>query len=236
MSATIRTALGLRHVMFEDAGLIAPLLQERGITLDYLDVPSSTLTQTDVLSPDLLVILGGPVGVYETGDYPWLENEAALIRARLQMSRPTLGICLGAQLMASALGARVYPGPAREIGWAPVTLTSDGKASPLSHIENTPVLHWHGDTFDLPEGATRLASTTLTPNQAFAIGDHALGLQFHLEAHEQNLERWFVGHAVEIAATPDTSVQTLRADTQKYSAALEHSARRAIQAWLDGLR
>ena len=116
-----------------------------------------------------------------------------------------------------------------------MTLTADGKASPLSHIENTPVLHWHGDTFDLPEGATRLASTTLTPNQAFAIGDHALGLQFHLEAHGQNLERWFVGHAVEIAATPGTSVLALRADTQKYSPVLEPGARRALQAWLDGL-
>jgi GMP synthase (glutamine-hydrolysing) len=93
------------------------------------------------------------------------------------------------------------------------------------------VLHWHGDTFDLPDPAVRLASTALTPNQAFAIGDHALGLQFHLEARGRDLERWFVGHAVEIAATP--GVQALRADTGRYSPALERSGRLALRAWLD---
>jgi GMP synthase (glutamine-hydrolysing) len=225
------TALALRHVMFEDAGLISPVLQERGIKLDYVDVPSSDLAQVDALSPSLLVILGGPIGVYEDEDYPWLET--VLICARLEARRPTLGICMGAQLMAKVLGARAYPGATKEIGWAPVTLTEEGRQSALVHIDGTPVLHWHGDIFDLPEGAARLASTKLTPNQAFAIGDYALGLQFHLETYGRDLERWFVGHTVEIAATPSVNVWALRVDTEKYSSALERCGRLAFRAWLD---
>lgn len=227
------TVIALRHVMFEDAGLISRVLRERGLRLDYVDVPSSDLTQLDALSPALLVVLGGPVGVHEDEDYPWLKLETALIRARLEARRPTLGICLGAQLMANAMGARVYPGPAKEIGWAPLTLTEEGQRSLLVHVDGTPVLHWHGDTFDLPEDAVRLASTELTPNQAFAIGDYALGLQFHLEAYGQDLERWFVGHAVEIAATPAVNVRALRADSEKYSLALERCSRLALCTWLD---
>lgn len=227
------TALALRHVMFEDAGLISLVLQERDIRLDYVDVPSSDLAQVDALSPSLLVILGGPIGVYEDEDYPWLKLETALIRARLEARRPTLGICLGAQLMATVLGARVYPGTTKEIGWARVTLTEEGRQSALVHIDSTPVLHWHGDIFDLPEGASRLASTSLTPNQAFAISEYALGLQFHLEPYGRDLERWFVGHTVEIASTPSVDVGTLRADTEKYSTALERCGRLALRAWLD---
>lgn len=234
MQTKRRTALALRHVMFEDAGLIGPVLAARGIGLDYVEAPASDLTQLDVLAPDLLVILGGPIGVYEEEDYPWLKQETALIRARLDARKPTLGICLGAQLMARALGARVYPGPAKEIGWAPVTLTDEGRVSPLSHLEheNVFVLHWHGDTFDLPQGAVRLAFTQVTPNQAFAIGRHALALQFHLEAVGRDLERWFVGHTVEINATPGTSVQKLRADTERHSPALARAGRRVLEAWL----
>ncbi len=227
------TALALRHVMFEDAGLIGKVLEEAGIKLDYVEVPSSDLAQTDVISPDLLVILGGPIGVYDVADYPWLEPETAFIRARLQARKATLGICLGAQLMAKALGARVYPGRAKEIGWAPLTLTAEGRRSALVHVDRAPVLHWHGDTFDLPDDAVRLAFTELTANQAFAIGDHALGLQFHLETCGRTLERWFVGHAVEIGDTPGVHVQSLRRDTEKHSPALERCARLALRAWLD---
>jgi GMP synthase (glutamine-hydrolysing) len=231
-----RKALALRHVMFEDAGLLRPILEGRGIRLAYVEAPSSDLTRLDALVPDLLVILGGPIGVYEEEDYPWLKHETALIRARLEARKPTLGICLGAQLMARALGARVYPGRVKEIGWAPVILTDEGRASPLAHLEreNAPVLHWHGDTFDLPQGAARLAFTQITPNQAFAIGRHALALQFHIEAIGHDLERWFVGHAVEIDATPGLSVQALRADTEKHSAALARAGWLVLQAWLDG--
>ncbi len=231
-----RSALALIHVGFEDAGLIAPVLEERGITLSYADVPMGGLKGLDPLAPDLLLVLGGPIGVYEEEDYPWLAEETGFIKARLAAQKPVLGICLGAQLMAKALGADVRPGRGKEIGWAPIELTAEGAGSPLSHVsgEITPVLHWHGDICDLPEGAVRLASTPLCPVQAFSLGTHALGLQFHLEACGAPLERWFVGHTGEINATEGVSVQGLRADTAKYSPVLERQGRLALGAFFDG--
>ena len=186
----------------------------------------------DPLDPDLLVVLGGPIGAYEEAPYPFLIRELQLLEQRLAQERPTLGLCLGAQLMARALGARVYPGKGKEIGWSPLALTPAGRASCLRHLDVTPVLHWHGDTFDLPERAQRLASTDLTENQAFAWGRAALALQFHAEAAGPMLERWFVGHALEIATTPDVSVEALRADTQRCSPGLERAGRACFEEWL----
>jgi len=118
----------------------------------------------------------------------------------------------------------------KEIGWAPLELTSDGAASCLRHLA-TSVLHWHGDTFDLPVGAVRLASTPACRNQAFSAGPHALALQFHAEACGPPLEAWFVGHACEIAGTPAVSVPQLRADTRRFSPALEQCGRACFLDW-----
>ena len=132
---------------------MAPLLALRDFVVEYRDaVDLGTIGE-----PDLLVVLGGPIGAYEDDLYPFLGDELALLQQRLSRGGATLGICLGAQLMARALGARVYPGPRKEIGWAPLTLSDAGRASPLRHLTAGPVLHWHGDTFDLPAGAVRLA-------------------------------------------------------------------------------
>src|SRR5262249_30752243 len=136
--------------------------------------------------------------------------------------RPILGICLGSQLMAKALGARVYKGKRKEIGWSPLTLTDAGKRSPLRALGARPsVLHWHGDTFDLPEDATLLASTPAYRNQAFAWKDHALALQFHPEVTAHGLERWFIGHATEIATTRGVDVPSLRRATRRAAPRLE---------------
>ncbi len=180
---------------------LGPLLTRRGHTVRYHEVPVASLADIDPLEPDLLVVLGGPIGVYETDLYPFLVPEIELIARRLRAARPTLGLCLGSQLMAKALGARVYSSGIKEIGWTTLELTADGRASCLRHVADTPVLHWHGDTFDLPDDAVRLASTPACKNQAFSWGNAALALQFHVEAAGVALESWFVGHAAEIAAT-----------------------------------
>jgi len=226
--------LAIRHVPFEDLGLLGPLLSERKHTIQYVEAPTADFATIDALSPDLLVVLGGPIGVYENDRYPFIDAEIALLQRRLAAAKPTLGICLGSQLMARALGARVYASGVKEIGWAPLELTADGASSCLRQL-GTPVLHWHGDTFDLPEGAVRLASTPACRNQAFSAGRHALALQFHAEACGQPLEAWFVGHACEIAATPAVSVQQLRADTARFSQALEQRGPACFGDWLSDL-
>ena len=230
----MKTVLALRHVAFEDLGSFAPLLAERGYALRYAEAGYEDLAALDPLADDLLVVLGGPIGVYEDEAYPFLRDELALLQVRLKADRPVLGICLGCQLLAQALGGAVYPGGRKEIGWGPLTLTVAGLESPLAALaDGTPVLHWHGDTFALPADAVLLASTELYPHQAFAWGQRALGLQFHLETTARSLERWFIGHASEIAQTPGLSVSALRAATAHHAALAETRGRRCLSAWLD---
>lgn len=221
--------LALRHVHFEDLGAFMVPLEEAGYAICYSDAGMDD--PVDVGAFDLLAVLGGPIGAYEEPLYPFLEGELALIARQLDAGKPVLGICLGAQLMAKALGARVYPGPAKEIGWKTLNLTEEGKQT-LGALEGCPVLHWHGDTFDLPAGATNLASTDICKHQAFRVGSHALAFQFHPEAQIQGFERWLIGHTGEIGATPGISVPQLRADTNKYGAACALQGQAVLRHWL----
>lgn len=226
--------VAIRHVGFEHAGTLEACLGARGHAVRYCEAGIDDLADLDPCGPKLLVVLGGPIGAYEEAVYPFLNDELRVLETRLAAGLPTLGICLGAQLMARALGGRVYPAPGKEIGWAPVTLTEAGQASPLGTLEacDGMVLHWHGDTFDLPDRATRLASTALCVNQAFGWGAHALGLQFHVEIVSAEIERWLIGHACEIAGTKDVTVEGIRADTRVHGPRLEAAARSLFARWL----
>ncbi len=230
----MRLACALRHVAFEDLDGFASVLAGRGFAVAYVEATTDDLASTAADTADLLIVLGGPIGAYEDAAYPFLAPEVALIARRLERGLPVLGICLGAQLMARALGARVYPSGGKEIGFAPIELSAAGARSPLAALE-TPVLHWHGDIFDLPAGAVHLARTALTPTQAFAWQRHGLALQFHVETTARGLERWYVGHTLEIATTPSVSVTSLRADAARFAAALTAAGGAMLGRWLDGL-
>ena len=232
----MKTSEAIRHVHFEDLAAFAPVLEQSGYAVRYHEAAVDDLGGPELLDCDLLFVLGGPIGAYEEDKYPFLRQELAVIERRLASGRPIMGICLGAQLMARALGSRVYPGPAKEIGWAPVTLTEAGQHGPVRHLQGGPVLHWHGDTFDLPAGAELLASTAICRNQAFACGRNALAFQFHPESMAENLELWFVGHAAEISGVPGLTVNGLRADTRKFAPEAQERGRRCFSEWLAGLR
>ena len=231
----MRRALTINHVAYEDAGTLATELAEIDFEGSIVDACTADLREIDPLSPDLLIVLGGAIGVYEGDAYPFINDEIALIRARLAAKRPTLGICLGAQLMAGALGAKVHPGAqGKEIGWAPVEAGKDAALYPAFEAllsQSRCFLHWHGDTFDLPPHARHLAATTRYPNQAFAIENYALGLQFHPEVTARGMERWYVGNACELS-NAKIDVAGLREESRRFAPELEAAARRFWRAWL----
>lgn len=227
-----RRALALRHVPFEDLGILEPLLRARGYEVDYRDVGVDVISPEIALAPDVLVVLGGPVGVYDTGAYPALEAEGAAIAARLTAGTPTVGICLGAQFIAKALGADVTSTGRTEIGYSPISITPQARDSVLAPLDGVPVLHWHGDEFQIPDGAMRLAETPGFPNQAFSVGNNILGLQFHLEADHTQIERWLIGHAHELA-TAGIDPNRIRADAARYGPALAAVAGDVLETWFD---
>lgn len=230
----MKTAVAIRHIHFENLGTFESVLIEEGYQIEYYDIGTSGLSSLNPARPDLLVVLGGPIGVYEEAAYPFLIEERRILKERIKANLPTIGICLGAQLMASAFGAEVYFSGSKEIGFSQIQLTKSGAASPLRHLANVPVLHWHGDTFHLPNQAQLLASTPICQNQAFAVGHNLLGLQFHPEVDaDAGMEPWLVGHAVELSAA-NISPTTLRQDAKRYSSVLRDAAQRMLREWLHG--
>jgi GMP synthase (glutamine-hydrolysing) len=228
----MQNAVAIRHVAFEDAGTWEDVLATRGIGLTYLEAGIDDLSPAK--DADLLLVLGGPIGIYEVERYPFLKHELGVIERAVASGKPVAGICLGAQALAAVLAARVYPNREKELGWDELTLTKEGKASPLGALEGVRVLNWHGDTFDLPAGATRLASTEVTPNQAFAWGPNVLALQFHVELPTRDLERWLIGHTLELAQSK-IDLAHLRADTARLAPASNEAGNRLFAAWLEGV-
>jgi GMP synthase (glutamine-hydrolysing) len=192
-----------QHVPFEGLGNIEKWAQSRG-----WEISATRFYQNDPL-PDIhgfdwLVVMGGPMGVMDEAEFPWLAQEKQLIAQAIRQRKVVLGICLGAQLIASASGARVYRNSHKEIGWMPIELTEAGKSHPL--FRNLPgrleVFHWHGDTFDLPKGAVHLASSAACRHQAFAIDERVLGLQFHLESTPQGIDALIAHCGDELIESP----------------------------------
>ena len=193
-------ALILEHAEHEGAGHLGAALAEAGVEVD---VARSWRGQPapDDASYALLIVLGGPMSAWDDAQHPWLKREAAMLAARARADRPTLAICLGAQLLARGLGGRNWRGPTPELGLAPIALVDDGRADPLlAPFDGKDVLHWHQDSFDLPAGATLLASTNAYAHQAFRLGARVYALQFHVECDAAMRADWAARGADELRA------------------------------------
>ncbi|MBZ0261905.1 MAG: glutamine amidotransferase [Hyphomicrobiales bacterium] len=231
----LKTAVAIRHIHFEDLGSFEAVLTAAGYRVHYYDLSFYKLWTLNLPFADLLVVLGGPVGVYESDAYPFLAEERQILKARLAANLPTLGICLGAQQIAATLGAEVKPTGIKEIGFSKLSLTDAGHSGPLRHLEGVPVLHWHGDAFAIPKGAVNLAATPQCATQGFALGRNVLGLQFHAEVDAcAGIESWLVGHAAELSDA-DIDPRALRDDAARVGPLLRETSRKMLTDWLQGL-
>jgi GMP synthase-like glutamine amidotransferase len=204
----------LQHMHCEGPGMIADWARERSASIAtthlYLGEPLP-----EPAAVDFLVVMGGPMNIYQDRDHPWLRAEREFIAAHVAAGKPAIGVCLGSQFLADALGGRVVQNPHVEIGCFPVQFTAEARARFPFLPESLPVTHWHGDTFELPSGATRLAASPACANQGFVYGDHVLALQFHPEVTRDDLSAWmqafdgdlqpgdYVQASAKILATPD---------------------------------
>jgi GMP synthase (glutamine-hydrolysing) len=226
----MKKVLVFQHVPHEELGTLNGLLRAASFDIHTVKFWRAGATPADLEGFAALIILGGPMGVYEADKYPYLTAETELIQTAVNKDLPLLGICLGSQLIAHALGARVYPSGIKEIGWYDLTPTADAENDPLlRHLNATEkVFQWHGDTFDLPGRAVHLAFSPLCANQAFRYGRNVYALQFHLEVDSQMIDTWL--HAPqnrdEIAGLHGYIDPTLiRADTMRYIRRLENLSR-----------
>ncbi len=229
-----RKAAVLRHVTYEGLDALEPILVNAGYNIEYIDVPEDKAFAHKAEDADLLVILGGPMGVYEADQYPFLHGEIEVVEQRLVRELPVLGLCLGAQIIAAALGAKVYRGEqGRERGWHTLHLTEAGHRSALAPLNQMQVFQWHQDTFDLPQQAVHLARTDTYENQAFSVGQHVLALQFHLEVSAPGLERWFE-HLGKKSSNLNFDLKGIRRQTVRAAPKANLAAVDVLEAYLAG--
>jgi GMP synthase-like glutamine amidotransferase len=183
--------LVLQHIACEPPGVYEDVLNERGATIQRVELDEGE-PLPDWRAFDAIIAMGGPMGALDEVDHPWLADEKRLIGDAVRSGLPFWGVCLGVQLLAASLGARVYPGSAPEVGLLPVTLTDEALADPVfaGMPRELLSLQWHGDTFDLPDGSALLAGSPAYPNQAFRFGSAAYGVQFHLEVSPALAREW----------------------------------------------
>jgi GMP synthase (glutamine-hydrolysing) len=226
-----KTALIVRHVPYEGIAGFREPIEQAGYVLDRIDVADPAFPEADLVSPDLVLLMGGPMGVYERDAHPWIDHEIERLQRRLDADRPTLGVCLGAQIIAATLGADVYPGDGQEIGFHPIkTIAAAG--TPLDALGTTPVLHWHGDTFDLPPGTEWLARSDRYAHQAFRRGNTLLALQFHAEMGiDPRIDHW-IANSADSLATLGLEGPALRADYDRIGPDCVAAGRTMIERWL----
>jgi len=195
----------LQHFWCETPGVFLDVLNERGIVSETVRGFAGETYPADLSAYSGVIAMGGPMGVYEEDRYPWLRQEDALLKNAIQQDMPALGVCLGSQLVAKAAGAEVKPGPRKEIGWYPLTLSPEARQDPLwqSFPATFEAFEWHGDIFSLPPKAVSLASSALYPHQAFRVGQHVYGLLFHLEVTDTMVKTMLDTFADEVARVRD---------------------------------
>ena len=223
----MRKLLVFQHAAAEPLGVLDPMLRRWGFRIRYVNFAREPSVQLDLERYNGLVVLGGPMNVDQSAAYPHLATEIAAIREALKHDVPVLGICLGAQLLAAALGATVRPNRVREIGWYRLQPAAEARSDRLfRHFDGGQhVFQWHAYTFDLPPGAVHLASTESCEHQAFRYGSRAYGLQFHLEADEALIRRWLSVPAYRAEAGGEGADRILRTTPDYISPALKLSER-----------
>ena len=223
--------LAIQHVSSEPLGTLSDSLTLAGISVRPVRVDQGDSIPASISDARGLIVMGGPMGVYEADRFSFLRDELRLIEDALRLDRPVLGICLGAQLLAAVLGSRVYPSGVREIGWFPVTLSPSAGEDPLFSraTESFEAFHWHGDTYDLPTGAIRLASSAATREQAFRFG-RAWGVQFHLEVTPAVVAAMIDGADAELAAAGARAAD-LSSGMARHGERLEAVARDVFGSW-----
>ncbi|WP_291378217.1 glutamine amidotransferase [Demequina sp.] len=218
----------VRFVAFEDLGVWEDELTAHGFAVRYLDVGIDDVGPA--ASADLAVVLGAPIDADDDARYPYLADVREVLATRAASGVPTIGICLGAQLMAMVLGGAVERGQ-RELGWSRLEPTAAAASTPWAPLASAPVLHWHADAIRLPQGATSLASTPATRHQAFVYG-RQVGFQCHPEADPEAIERWLIGHTADLTAW-GIDVHGLRAQAREWGDEAVAASIRSLRAWLD---
>jgi GMP synthase (glutamine-hydrolysing) len=230
---TVGEVVVLQHAESESLGTIADALRARGLSVRTVRGDLGNSIPQSLGAAVGLIVMGGPMGVYDHARYPFLSDEIRLIQAAVQAGKPVLGVCLGSQLLAAALGAQVRKGPRKEIGWYPVHL--DAPNDPL--LENVPLqfdaFHWHGDVFDLPSGAVKLAHSNLTACQGFRYAN-AYGILFHMEVTEASIAGMSAAFPEELAEA-EVNLDRLTRDTERYLPQLRSIGALTFGRWVASL-
>ena len=232
----MKRALIIRHVPYEGVAGYRQPIEAAGYEVDRVDVTDPSFASLDLREPDLLIMMGGPMGVYEQDRHPWIACQLRRLELRLAADRPTLGVCFGAQMIAAALGADVYAGPVKEVGFHPVTIHDSVRESPLRHLAKVPILHWHGDTFTLPQGVELLASSHVYTHQAFRRGTNLLALQFHAEMGEDERFHAWIEQWPESVTEAGGDKASLRAAHDAFGPRAVAAGRAMVSQWLADLR